>query len=43
MRLSEHWQLNARLENLFDEVYQTAAGFRMQERSAFVELKYRWH
>ena len=43
MRLSDSWQLNARLENLFDEEYQTAAGFRMQERSAFVELKYRWH
>jgi vitamin B12 transporter len=42
LRLSDAWQLNARVENIFDEDYQTAAGFRMQERSAFVELKYRW-
>ena len=41
--LSDNWQLNARIENLFDTVYQTAANFRMQERSAFVELKYRWN
>ena len=42
IRLSEAWQLNARIENVLDKLYQTAAGFRMQERSAFVELKYRW-
>jgi vitamin B12 transporter len=42
VQLSDAWQLNARIENLFDEEYQTAAGFRMQEQSAFVELKYRW-
>ena len=42
LRLSDSWQLNARIENLLDEEYQTAAGFRMQEQSAFVELKYRW-
>ncbi len=41
MQLSETLQLNARLENLFDADYQTAANFRMQGRSAFVELKYR--
>ena len=40
--LSETWQLNARIENLFDEEYQTADNYRMQERSGFVELKYRW-
>lgn len=41
-RLGERWQLNARIENLFDEAYQTAANFRMQELSGFVELRYRW-
>ncbi len=41
VQLSETLQLNARLENLFDADYQTAANFRMQGRSAFVELKYR--
>ena len=42
LKLSDAWQLNARIENVFDEEYQTAAGFRMQERSGFVELKYHW-
>ena len=42
LQLSKAWQLNARIENLLDTEYQTAANFRMQERSAFVELKYRW-
>lgn len=40
--LNDKWQLNVRLENLLDEAYETAAGFRAQERSAFVELKYAW-
>ena len=43
LTLSEAWQLNARIENVFDTEYQTAANFRMPERSAFVELKYRWY
>ena len=42
LQLGGSWQLNARIENLFDEKYQTAADFRMQERSGFIELKYRW-
>lgn len=41
-RLGEFWQLSARIENLFDEEYQTVDNYRMQERSGFVELKYRW-
>ena len=41
VRLSDTLQLNARIENLFDADYQTAADFRMQGRSAFVEIKYR--
>ncbi len=42
LRITEQWQLNTRIENLFDTDYQTAAEYRMQERSGFVELKYRW-
>ncbi len=42
LKLSDSWQLNARVENLLDTDYETAAGFPMQERSGFVELKYRW-
>ena len=42
IRLSPKLHINARLENLLDTDYETAAGFRMQERSAFVELKYSW-
>ena len=41
-RISDAWSLNARIENLLDTEYQTAANFRMQERSGFVELKYHW-
>ena len=40
--LGDRWQLNARVENLFDTQYQTAASYRMQERSGFLELEYRW-
>jgi vitamin B12 transporter len=42
LQLGSSWQLNARIENLFDEKYQTSADYRMQELSGFVELKYRW-
>ena len=40
--LGNRWQVNARVENLLDEEYETAAGFPMQERSGFLELKYSW-
>ncbi len=40
--LGSNWQLNARIENLLDEKYETAAGFPMQEQSGFLELKYSW-
>lgn len=43
LQLSDAWQLNARVENLLDTEYQTAANYRMQERSGFLDLKYRWH
>ena len=42
-RLGRNWQLNARVENLLDTRYQTAAPYRMAGRSAFFEFKYRWH
>ncbi|MEM9209380.1 MAG: hypothetical protein AAGA61_09030, partial [Pseudomonadota bacterium] len=41
-QLGDRWQLNARVENLFDEEYETAAGFRMQELSGFAEVTYRY-
>ena len=43
LQLGDDWQLNARIENLTNTQYQTAANYRMQERSGFVELRYRWH
>jgi vitamin B12 transporter len=42
-RLGNTWALHARVENLLDTEYETAANFRMQERSGFVELKYHWN
>lgn len=43
IRINDEWSVNARIENLLDTDYQTAANFRMQERSGFVELKYHWN
>ena len=43
IRLSDSLALHARIENLLDSEYETAANFRMQERGAFVELKYGWN
>jgi vitamin B12 transporter len=42
LQLGDEWQLSARIENLADTEYQTAANYRMQERSGFLELRYRW-
>ncbi|HEX2138859.1 MAG TPA: TonB-dependent receptor [Woeseiaceae bacterium] len=42
LALGDHWRLGARIENLLDAQYETVAGFRMQERSAFVDLRYQW-
>ena len=42
LQVTDRFQVGVRLENALDEDYQTAANFRMQERSAFVELKYGW-
>ncbi len=41
--LGSSWAMHARIENLLDTEYETAANFRMQERSGFVELKYHWN
>jgi len=43
IRLSDALALHARIENLLDSEYETAANFRMQERGAFIELKYHWN
>jgi len=42
IRIGGNMQLNARIENILDTEYETASQFRMQERSAFIELKYHW-
>ena len=42
LALGANWRLNARVENLLDTQYETAAGYRMQERSAFVDLRFAW-
>jgi len=42
LAFGSNWQVNLRLENIFDREYETAANFRMQGRSAYAELKYRW-
>lgn len=43
IRVGQYWAVHARIENLLDTEYQTAAGFRMQGRSGLVELRYRWN
>ena len=43
IRLNDGWDLNARIENLLDSEYQTAENYQMQQRGAFVELRYRWN
>lgn len=40
--LGERWRLNARVENVLDTEYRTAANYRMQERSYFVDLRFEW-
>lgn len=42
LAIGDRWRVNAKVENLFDRQYETAAGFRMQELSAFLELRYAW-
>jgi vitamin B12 transporter len=40
--LGEHYELFARLENLFDATYQTVAGYGTYGRSAYAGAKLRW-
>ncbi len=40
-RLGAAWQLTARVENLLDEEYQLASGFRAPERSGWLGLRWR--
>ncbi len=42
LAFGDRWRLRARIENLLDAQYETVAGFRMQERSGFVDLSYQW-
>lgn len=42
LSLGGGWRLNARIENLLDTQYETAAGYRMQERSGYVDLRFDW-
>jgi vitamin B12 transporter len=42
VRIGGNMQFNARIENILDTDYETASQYRMQERSAFIELKYHW-
>lgn len=39
-RLAKAWQLEARVDNLFDKVYETAWGYASPRRSLFVGLRY---
>lgn len=39
-RLSEAWRLQARLDNLFDEEYETAAFYNQPGRSFFLTVRY---
>ena len=41
-KIGENLQLTARIENILDTEYETAANFRMQERSGYLEFKYFW-
>lgn len=40
--LGERWRLDARVENVLDTEYETAANYRMQARSYFVDLRFEW-
>lgn len=42
LALGERWRLNARIENVLDTEYETAANFRMQERSYFLDFGFEW-
>jgi len=39
-RLSKDWQLQAKLENLFDKAYETATGYNQPGRGLYLTLRY---
>lgn len=39
-RLNQNWQLFGKVENLFDEDYELASGYRTQDRIAFLGIRY---
>ena len=43
MRIGKNWVAGARLQNLFDVDYETAAGFNAEEKSIYFDLSYRWN
>ena len=40
--LAGQWTLSARIQNLLNVDYETAAGFNMEERSFYLDVSYRW-
>lgn len=42
LALGDRWRLNCRVENVLDRHYETAAGYRMPERSFFVDVGVDW-
>lgn len=42
LALGERWHINGKIENLLDRRYATAAGYRMPDRSYFLDLGFDW-
>ena len=40
-QFNQNWQLFGKVENLFDENYELASGYRTQDRIAFLGIRYR--
>jgi vitamin B12 transporter len=38
--IDRHWQLEGRVENLFDKDYELASGYRTQDRIGFIGIRY---
>ena len=41
-KLNDTWTINTQIENILDKHYETAAKYRMQGRSVFLDLTRRW-
>ena len=41
-KLNEKWTVNTQIENILDKHYETAATYRMQGRSVFIDITHRW-